>query len=1177
MSIFDEENLIEITKDDITDATLSSSKIEDIYKKRAFANVLGARLGIKFLKSIGINADNFNSLYTIPAVLKDLDISDININNIKVDVRIVQDEEHLCIPKAHYIYNITPDIYIFMKLSPDFSVASFIGAIAPDEVNKSVENNDYYFISKTVLYNENSLKSALSKRKPESNVGISQNDIVKAESLIVNFIDGDIMNNEKHFVYEILKNSKELRDMFKDFEHFELISTDLAKTEEILSDSVLDVLGAQQLYKNDLSEGEFAANVNLDELADSTVADFVEDYIDDSKEVEMFDNQEIINDDFEEISNDTELNEIGELEELPSDEELAAFSTVNNFEENENVDEFEVLDLEDLSSTDLNNENIEGFEGFEGLDSSTSEISFEDLNDNTEDLLLQSEDATTDDFELVQDDADSFAVIDDVNLINSQENLEEISLENTEEFVLEETEGFVLDEPELQTINSNNEISIDNTDDSNSFELAENNEDVSFDDLSTDNEGFNLNEIENLTLEDDDDDFSLVDANPMDLSDTLDESPMSLMDSVQNEGMELIQDDAQPLETFGEVEELTLDNPQENQDLGGFDLDEVSELAPLNNETFQTLDDIAQNIDFDNVDANSLDVPDLEAFNEVEELEPLNMSEDVSGFNIDETDDVTETVGFEQPEELSQNLEESSATTNSDDEDDFSGIEEFTMDMASEVEKANPNLYNSQAPTDNYDPSQSFGNQIDNFNPSNGFTAAPEYQEEPVQNKPSSFDGFEGFPIEDNQGFDIPDSNSGFPIPDDTTVTNSASMNDINLDDLDDFDEDDDFGENTEPQSQNQNQNQNNAYSEEDFDFNEINLDDIDLNDPNLNIDNIDIELDDIDLNNISSLDDIPDVSQNEQYMQQDYNNEFAQGEMNMPQGDYVPDFNANDQNTIQALYENNPQNQIPGEAMNQSFNQNNVNYSMPPQQPAKKKSSPLLGILFIVLICAFGYTKKDLIMEKFNTNKGVTVSQDQNMPIEGETQEDKQDAELLNEDEAEEVNPEENVEKQPIGEIPGEAGGPQTVESMNESLKQNTVAKQTQPEVSKNLPPSFAKNPEPLSSNNVKRLYWEIPEDLSYNDAIVNFLKTAGRTMKFSMQSDLLNTTESPYLSKMIVDIVIKKDGTVENVTTTVSSGSKQIDTIVLQSVKAALKYVKAPTSEFKQDSYNFSLIINF
>ena len=67
------------------------------------------------------------------------------------------------------------------------------------------------------------------------------------------------------------------------------------------------------------------------------------------------------------------------------------------------------------------------------------------------------------------------------------------------------------------------------------------------------------------------------------------------------------------------------------------------------------------------------------------------------------------------------------------------------------------------------------------------------------------------------------------------------------------------------------------------------------------------------------------------------------------------------------------------------------------------------------------------------------------------------------------------------------------------------------------------------------------------------------------------------PYSNKMIVDIVIKKDGSADNITTTVSSGSKQIDSVVLQTVKAALKYVKAPTAEFKNDSYNFSLIINF
>ena len=56
-----------------------------------------------------------------------------------------------------------------------------------------------------------------------------------------------------------------------------------------------------------------------------------------------------------------------------------------------------------------------------------------------------------------------------------------------------------------------------------------------------------------------------------------------------------------------------------------------------------------------------------------------------------------------------------------------------------------------------------------------------------------------------------------------------------------------------------------------------------------------------------------------------------------------------------------------------------------------------------------------------------------------------------------------------------------------------------------------------------------------------------------------------------------MNKSGEVQGMDITFSSGSKQIDTIVLQSVKAALKYVKAPTSEFKNDSYVFFLIINF
>ena len=80
MGIFDENNnLIEISKDDMHDAMYSSARLDENIQKRAFANVLGARLGIKFLKKLNINADNFNSLYTIPAILKDMDICHLKL------------------------------------------------------------------------------------------------------------------------------------------------------------------------------------------------------------------------------------------------------------------------------------------------------------------------------------------------------------------------------------------------------------------------------------------------------------------------------------------------------------------------------------------------------------------------------------------------------------------------------------------------------------------------------------------------------------------------------------------------------------------------------------------------------------------------------------------------------------------------------------------------------------------------------------------------------------------------------------------------------------------------------------------------------------------------------------------------------------------------------------------
>lgn len=1165
MGIFDDNKFIEITQDDVKDAVYSSSNLEDRIKQRAFANVIGGRLGIKYLKSIGFNATNQNSLYTIPAVLKDMDISDINIDNIKVDVRIVQNEHALFVPKAQYEFNVTPDLYIFLVMSEDLSTANFVGAIAPDEVNKSKEINGYYIVDNGTLYNENSLKKALKKSKPKSNLPTNENDIVKAQALIVNFIDGDIMNNEKHFMYEQLMKCGELCEMFRQFQHFELISTDLVHTNEILSDSVLDVLGAQQIYQGDDLPDEFGSDVDLDEIANTTVADFVEDYIEENhvgEEAMNLDNNDIINGEFEE-KGEKIIEEPGQLDELPSDEELANFETF----EPEQVEEEESFTLDDLTPSEnasipnLNMDNAGTFEGFGGLEPNMSQAELDDLTSNTIDLdnidLGGFSDLTQNDNSQSEQQPSNEETQADTPELEEIQSIDEIAKDDDINFLDFE------DIPDLQDLNADESLNtLDNFAD---FEEVDSN---------------NIPELEELTevpteqiasqdtVEQPMEEFEQVE----EISAEPEEQP-SLMDAVKNEGfdmtdlesfetpIDLTLPELEPDDDLPSLEEITEDEtPQEQEpqtvqdDTQDSALTEMPEddnlellepVTPLEDLVPQTLDDIAQDVNFSEPEQPS---EKTNTSNEIQELPQQfqSLGNDEETQEVDLSDFEME----QQPQETQPQAEETLTSDSSSDDDDMSGLEEFTMDMAAAVEEANPNLNNPQVPVDDA--------MNDAFSAFNDFTSMSNDDSSSQQASSQATSEFDNINLDDLDDLDSDDS-----IPDDAL----NSQSDINTDNIDLDSEIDNL-------------------VNSDIDLSEINLDDIDLNDPD--IQNVDLDFSDEDFNagmqsstapqpemsQGAGLNDIPDMTAQQNYNDMQFNPDDIN---NIPQGadNYDPNFAANDQSTIETLYDNTqPQGQMGNDAMDNTLNQNNVNmnnYQMPPQKPKAKKPSPLLGILLIVLLVTFGYTKKDLIMEKINANKGVQTQQDQNMPIEGETQEDKEDAQMLNDTTPE--NAEEGDEsKQPIGAIPGEAGGPQDVASMNASLNQGKERL-----ADKNLTTLPSKPQAPLYTNQIKKLYWEVPQELTYNDAVVKYLKITGRAMKFAIQSDLLNASELPYSSKMIVDVQINKSGELTGTNVTVSSGSKQIDAIVLQSVKAALKYVKAPTSEFTKDSYNFSLIINF
>ncbi len=1180
MSIFDENNnYIEITKEDISDAAIACKDIDKAEKKRAFANVLGARLGIKFLHYIGTKANNFDSLYTIPAVLKDTDISDITTeNNIKIDVRIVEDENHLFIPKSHFKYGITPDMYIFLKISDDSSVANFIGAIAPDEIDKSIENSDYYFITSDTLYNENSIRAALNVKKPQSHDYVDENDILKAESLLINFIDDDLKEEDKKFLYKTLKRSSQCRSEFKEFQKFEIISTDLANSEEILNDSVLDVLGAERIHENKFFEGPHE-DIDLDELAELTAADFIEDFIEQHKDSSMSENENIINGEYKELPEDTPIEEAGELETIPSDEELANLSDKNDFdvlsEFSETAENSE--ELQQLNAIQENDNEI--VEDFKFSDESNNLVldepqnlelqeEIEDFSFNTEDNLNMPEDSeTTPIFE-----SESLGEISETT--ESYDN----NIELSEEIQNDLNANNITEDIKLDTLSENIDLTLPELEpDENLPALNESAADENAEELSFNNED-NEQKIEN-TASPSEEGFTLDDFNKRENS-IKKAKKSSMFDGFEGKMTTIDDPSPDPIQMYMEEEARRMAKKKES---------EAPSPELYTHEAYSTA--------LNRYEMSAVNSPEMlnAQFHSSNEFEEDNFgtdyNEEVNNDTVVENDlnnnDVTD---------ISLNTTtDTNIDTAEESIEDNSGLEEFTMDMAAAVEQANPNLHNSQIPK-NTESSYDLPLQNQTINEEINILS------DDTSNKTND-DGY--YLITDGN-----EPNAGLNVH--SEVSENIDLDSINLDDLEDNDIENSI-------NTNENIGENQDISSEIDNF--LNSDDIDLSGVDIeNIDTADLNIDEftnaLDLTDDNKFDDnnqtqsnaefdnselsffddnqsvnteelsvegeelpsdtvlsdIPDVSENQEEFENIQNEFFSDDAQN--EEEYIPDFSQNDQNTIEQLYDDNNINQNQDEAMDQTFDANNIGLEPPPVSnvPVKKKSSlPFLLIVLFIAFCAVCYLQKDFIMQKINElipSKKPNIQRNPNMPIEGENP--AENTGMMNENNSEGQNPEENENtKQQIGDIPGEAGGPQDAKSMEDSLNQKASLDETTQ--------TFKKEPQPLLSKEIKRLYWEIPQDLTYNSLIVNYLKNVGKTAKFAIKSDLLNTTEFPYSNRIIVNIIIKNDGSVDKVELAVPSGSKQIDELVLQSVKAALKYVKAPTSEFTKESYEFSLIINF
>lgn len=165
------------------------------------------------------------------------------------------------------------------------------------------------------------------------------------------------------------------------------------------------------------------------------------------------------------------------------------------------------------------------------------------------------------------------------------------------------------------------------------------------------------------------------------------------------------------------------------------------------------------------------------------------------------------------------------------------------------------------------------------------------------------------------------------------------------------------------------------------------------------------------------------------------------------------------------------------------------------------------------------------------------------------------------------------NQDALPDADMPVQDGSPLDAAANLPQNKDDSASPMSQ-DLNKSITNVFSDQPAALT---ITKISWEVSQSLASDDSFRNYLQVAGKNLQMNLQNDLSYTTEINYNPKVKVSFEISKDNTIKRIQVTESSGSEQIDNVVLQSIKETLKYVNAPNIKDYKGNYNLSVVVNF
>lgn len=1152
-----QQAIIYIENENKTEAEfMSRSFVKKEVKNRAYINALGAELASKYLASEGIDTTETHNLHSISKILEKIDVADIMLPNIHIDVRVVFDENQIFIPKSHAKLGIEPDIYLAMKLSPDFKFVEFLGYFEPARINKNKQNSDYYFIEKEKLSSPEKLTQYIKNFTGNTDKGISEEDTLHARELFISMADHNISQEEEQELINLLILSNSLRDSILEFDNFETLSYSVgssfaSKLEELpagepvltIDENLVDSeSNDEQPEENETENSEKEENLAEENMEEQEVATDLDFSNTDEEEEEMVLDESFFSDDTtddeEDLMNST--TNVDQPEEEPTPivtEETHVEEDILPIQDNveENLDMDVDVDLDMDSSIDLDNidEDTPTENETPKEEAKTEQPKDEDpLSKIVGDALKKTiETATT-----------AAAAGAAATAISGAAEANVAGTASTEAMKLAGVAGDIVDD----VVKKNLESQHTNLDKIDYAKTTTNANDVP--------EHIAAYDLSNAKIEAD---LEAEKAGQADAPTDLTE--LKAIDT-NSKGYENIEQEAVDFGNIegGPVEDLDIKLTEEK-------INEANNLSDLNfdNSTIDINADGTSSIDNLNFDLG------LEN-NSDENLVDIGMTNELV---IDNNNKSEEPISFD---DFNQDLTEDSTMEDLSD----AMLDETTFDTTTTEDVQTSTQEETQA-VEELTTEEDLTTKED-------FDTLPSLEEDDILLDEDTTSNVESFETHTTLEDDILDSD--FITEEETT---EPSMNEENTDtdneeSIDDFlaelSGDEDNTTSLESDMDTLSIEDTQTPEETDADFAELDeLEDLDLttteeaqtveehiqpeqnSDEELNLDDLtEIEDTPIETTNAENTTIEEDLITEPEQTEKAFavrENSIAISDKTFRVGEIPIDIN-------------NPevQNFEGPEQLESLYNEENVPGAALLQTPGRlgsargNNSSKVglgigLGIAGIIIVLAMvgviGFTVSKMLKPSEETPQPITDDATPTSTDNGVT-----DANTLNIDQNNVVNMDETTNT------------PQTQQPLTPTKKQQ--AKSTAPAtvVPKNVQ---TKKIGATSFIEVKKLSWEVPDYISYNGNFRQYFQSAGKSLKLALTSDLLLATDFTYTDQVRVSVTFNQDGSFKESRMLLSSGSKQVDDIVLRTVNQTLSVLKAPHSVGNDESTTVILKIYF